>query len=116
MSDARGEVTGRHPLHLSGTALTSFLRYNDLVAANIVKSWTQLLRLIENQGFPPGRMLSPNVRAWTHQEVEEWLAARPTERKPAIPLRPGSKRGRPRRRKMESNINNINDAETHDQT
>jgi predicted DNA-binding transcriptional regulator AlpA len=93
---------GRRPINTSGTTLTHFFRFNDLVQANIVKSWTQLFRLIENQGFPPGRMLSPNVRAWTHQEVEDWLASRPVERKAAIPLRPGSKRGRPSKRSQTS--------------
>jgi predicted DNA-binding transcriptional regulator AlpA len=95
------EVTGRRPIG-SGTAapptLPVFVRFNDLLAKNIVKGWTQLLRLIEHDNFPPGRMLSRNVRAWTQQEVEEWLASRPTERKAAIPLRPGSKRGRPKQR------------------
>jgi predicted DNA-binding transcriptional regulator AlpA len=93
------EVTGRRPIG-SGTALPTFVRFNDLLAKNIVKGWTQLLRLIENDGFPPGRMLSRNVRAWTEQEIEDWIAARPTERKPAVPLRPGSKRGRPPRKKI----------------
>jgi predicted DNA-binding transcriptional regulator AlpA len=57
--------------------LPRFVRYRDLVAAGITASWTQLLRLIESEGFPSGRMLSPNTRAWTVDEIAGWLDARP---------------------------------------
>ena len=55
-----------------------WLRFSDLQARNIVKSWPQLKNLIEKYGFPRGRMLSPNVRAWSEEEeVEPWLKSRP---------------------------------------
>jgi Prophage CP4-57 regulatory protein (AlpA) len=57
--------------------LERWIRYADLKRAGIVGNWTQLLRLIELQDFPPGTMLSPKVRAWTVSEIEEWLATRP---------------------------------------
>jgi predicted DNA-binding transcriptional regulator AlpA len=65
--------------------LPVYIRFRDLVVANIVGSWTQLLRLIEEQNFPPGRMLSRNVRAWRKDEVEQWLSDRPTGRKVVAP-------------------------------
>jgi hypothetical protein len=57
--------------------LRRWIRYADLKRAGIVGNWTQLLRLIELQNFPPGTMLSPHVRAWTIREIEDWLATRP---------------------------------------
>jgi hypothetical protein len=57
--------------------LQRWIRYADLKRARIVGNWTQLLRLIELQNFPPGTMLSSKVRAWTVSEIEGWLASRP---------------------------------------
>jgi predicted DNA-binding transcriptional regulator AlpA len=57
-----------------------FIRFYDLKKRGIVKSWAQLDNLIEKYDFPPGRMLSPNTRAWDEEEeIEPWLASRPTE-------------------------------------
>jgi predicted DNA-binding transcriptional regulator AlpA len=61
--------------------LPRYHRYCDLRDAGIVKSWQQLRRMIEQWGFPAGRLLSPNVRAWTPEEINTWHASRPTERK-----------------------------------
>jgi Prophage CP4-57 regulatory protein (AlpA) len=55
-----------------------FLRFADLRDRGIVNSWPMLRRRIERDGFPPGRMLGPNTRAWSEQEIERWLASRPT--------------------------------------
>ena len=68
-----------------------FVRSRDLKARGIVNNWAQLDNLIEKYDFPPGRMLSPNTRAWDEEEeVEPWLASRPTEGPPprAAPRRP----------------------------
>jgi hypothetical protein len=62
-------------------ALPTFVRYADLVAAGIVANWTTLLRLIDTEGFPVGVMIGPNTRAWRLDDVEAWLAARPSARK-----------------------------------
>jgi hypothetical protein len=67
-------------------ALPTYVRYGDLVAAGIVGNWTTLSRLINVEGFPVGVMLSPNVRAWRLDEVEAWLATRPSDRK-SVPNR-----------------------------
>jgi predicted DNA-binding transcriptional regulator AlpA len=76
-------VARRNRLKQSGFPI--FVRYDDLVAAGFVASWTQLLRMIDDEGFPAGTMLSANVRAWRLDEVEAWLAARPTARKTVPP-------------------------------
>src|SRR5262249_643561 len=61
------------------------VRYADLVAAGIVANWTTLLRLIDDEGFPPGIMIGPNTRAWRVDAVERWLAERPSARKSISP-------------------------------
>jgi predicted DNA-binding transcriptional regulator AlpA len=60
-----------------------FIRYADLVERGIVSNRVTLSNWIQDQGFPPGRLLSPHIRAWTEQEVEDWLATRPVAGKPA---------------------------------
>lgn len=60
-----------------------YLRFPDLAARGIVNSRMTLKRLIDGQGFPPGVLLTPNARAWTEAEVNDWLARRPVARKPA---------------------------------
>jgi hypothetical protein len=52
------------------------LRFADLKAAQVVTSWPQLKRLVENQGFPPGYLLSPAVRVWDAEAVAAWLQSR----------------------------------------
>ena len=86
--------------------LPVYVRFADLAAANIVRSWPQLIRLIENENFPRGVRLSPNSRAWEIGEVQAWLASRPPAGqggaglRAAIPradLGTGSPIGKPRR-------------------
>src|SRR6185436_7173218 len=64
--------------NLVQTGFPVFCRYDDLVAAGIVASWTTLLRLIDDEKFPTGVMIGPNTRAWPLSEVETWLASRPS--------------------------------------
>jgi predicted DNA-binding transcriptional regulator AlpA len=71
--------------------MQKLLRYTDLVERGLVRSRMTLKRRIDEQDFPLGRLISPNARAWTEKEIEEWLATRPTSRKPG-----------PRRKKPES--------------
>jgi hypothetical protein len=58
-----------------------------LKARGVVNNWPTLVNRINKYGFPPGRLIGPNARAWTEEEVEAWIAARPVARKPA-PGRP----------------------------
>ena len=59
------------------------IRYTDLVAKRIVNSRMTLKRLIDNQGFPAGVLVTPNSRAWNEEEVDVWIAGRPSARKPS---------------------------------
>jgi predicted DNA-binding transcriptional regulator AlpA len=56
---------------------TILIRFSDLFERKIVKNWPTLKRWVEREGFPPGKMIGPNTRAWTEEEVNEWLASRP---------------------------------------
>jgi hypothetical protein len=86
-----GEAAGPHQRHgdrgsgdddsAARYALPTFVRYADLIAAGIVANWTTLLRLIDTEGFPVGIMIGANTRAWRLDDVEAWLASRPTARK-----------------------------------
>jgi predicted DNA-binding transcriptional regulator AlpA len=58
----------------------SWLRFADLKRMKLVTNHVTLKRWIDQEGFPPGIMLGPNTRAWRRSWIEEWLAARPTER------------------------------------
>ena len=60
------------------------IRYPDLVAKGVVNSRMTLKRLINSQGFPRGRLITPNSRAWLESEVDAWIAARPVARKTEI--------------------------------
>lgn len=57
---------------------TKVLRFSDLEARGIVKSRVQLGNLIRNEGFPPGRLIGKNSRAWTPEEISDWWESRPT--------------------------------------
>ena len=56
---------------------TTYLRFADLKARNIVTNWHTLAVWIKTQGFPPGIKLGGNTRAWREDEIEQWLAKRP---------------------------------------
>jgi predicted DNA-binding transcriptional regulator AlpA len=74
------------------TPITRYIRFRDLVTAGIVGNWPTLLRLIEREGFPVGIMIGRNTRAWALDDVESWLAARPSARKLVTPARKPRKR------------------------
>jgi hypothetical protein len=63
--------------------LPHFVRFKDLKARGIVTSWPQLQRMQQEYGFPTGRLLGANMRAWTVEEVEEWLSKCPFDPSPA---------------------------------
>jgi hypothetical protein len=66
-------------------SLPVFARFPDLKDAGITQNWTHLTRLINEQGFPPGILLSRNIRAWDIEAVRRWLAERPLARKIITP-------------------------------
>jgi len=53
------------------------LRFKDLQARGIINNWPMLKRRIARDGFPQGRMIGPNHRAWIEEEVEKWIKSRP---------------------------------------
>ena len=55
----------------------TFVRFPALKKRGFVTSWTQLKQRIERDGFPPGRMIGPNTRAWTEEEIDAWAESRP---------------------------------------
>ena len=55
------------------------LRFRDLKDRGIVANWPSLKRRIEKDGFPPGRMIGENTRAWLESEIDAWIASRPIE-------------------------------------
>ena len=55
--------------------------YSDLVDRRIFNSRMSLKRAIDDQGFPPGRLITPNRRVWDEAEVAAWVESRPTVRK-----------------------------------
>jgi len=63
--------------------IAKHLRFPDLVDAGIVANRVTLARMIK-AGFPSGRLLGPNTRAWTETEIQAWLDARPVERAPEV--------------------------------
>jgi hypothetical protein len=77
----RADADGDDADAAEAARLPVFCRYKDLVAAGIATSWMQVRRLIEHENFPPGLMLSRNVRAWPVREIEGWLSGRPCTRK-----------------------------------
>ena len=77
-----------------------WLRFPDLVARGLVRSWPALRIKVRDQGFPPGRMLGPNTRAWTVEEIEAFEDSRPVAG-PAPRGAARNPRGRPRKRAAE---------------
>ena len=56
-----------------------WLRFVDLKRMKILSNHVTLKRWIEREGFPRGRMLGPNTRAWREFEIDAWLDSRPTD-------------------------------------
>jgi hypothetical protein len=57
-----------------------WLSFADLQAEGVTTNWQTLSVWVRNEGFPPGRLFGPNSRRWTREEINEWLASRPTTR------------------------------------
>jgi hypothetical protein len=60
------------------TSVPKFLRHTDLVERKITTSWPKTRHMQQHYGFPLGRLLGPNTRVWTVDEVADWLNSRPT--------------------------------------
>ncbi|MFT3671583.1 helix-turn-helix transcriptional regulator [Aestuariivirga sp.] len=60
--------------------VAKFLRFKDLKERGIVNNWPALIYKIKNNGFPQGRYIGPNSRAWTEDEVKAWLEKLPVSK------------------------------------
>ena len=76
--------------------MTKLLRFRDLQERGVINNWPMLRVRIRRDGFPPGRMIGPNSRAWTEVEIEAWIKSRPTAG-PAPRGAAKTRRGRPRK-------------------
>ena len=63
-----------------GTGQRNLWRFKNLKAAGIVNSRMTVKRLIDSGRLAPGRLISPNVRAWTDEEIVALIANAPTAR------------------------------------
>ena len=61
--------------------MSKLLRYCDLEARGLIKNWATLRRWIRdpNVKFPPGRLIGPQTRVWTEEELATWIESRPAE-------------------------------------
>jgi hypothetical protein len=75
--------------------MTIYLRFRDLKIRGIVNNWPTLKNRVKKHGFPPGRLIGPNTRAWTDEEINAYIASCPTAPKPAPVVK--GRRGRPRK-------------------
>ena len=64
-----------------------WLRFRDLKTRGLVNSWPALTIKIRTQDFPPGRMLGPNTRAWSVEEIEAFEEAGRAPARPCAALR-----------------------------
>jgi predicted DNA-binding transcriptional regulator AlpA len=71
------------------------LRFRDLLERGIINNRPTLQNWIRERGFPPGQLTGPNSRTWGENEVEAYLASRPTAPKPTP--KPPRSPGRPRK-------------------
>jgi hypothetical protein len=55
------------------------MRFEDLRASGIVKTWGSLNKWIDERGFPPGRMIG-RFRTWTVAEVMTWVESQPEDK------------------------------------
>src|ERR1700757_4813314 len=65
--------------------MTKWLRFRDLKERKTFNSRMTLKRAIDRGEFPPGRLITPNSRAWTEEEAETYESRRPIGRKTVEP-------------------------------
>jgi hypothetical protein len=66
-------------MNKSDTKIPRFLRQKNLTERGISGSHQQTRHLQIHHGFPPGRLLGPNTRVWTEDEIIAWLDSRPVD-------------------------------------
>jgi predicted DNA-binding transcriptional regulator AlpA len=61
------------------------LRFRDLQERGVVANRATLKNWTDKSEFPVGRLIGPNTRTWTEEEVSAWLESRPTAPKQLFP-------------------------------
>ncbi len=80
--------------------MRKWLRFADLRDRGLVNNRPQLRNLQVKHEFPRGKLLAPNTRAWTEEEVTAWEDSRPDAPKVCkVPIR---RPGRPRKHPVEA--------------
>jgi predicted DNA-binding transcriptional regulator AlpA len=77
------------------------LRFRDLQDLQICGSRPTLRDMVRDLAFPPGQLTGTNTRTWGEDEIEGWLATRPTAPKALAHLK-GKRPGRPRKTSEEA--------------
>ena len=54
------------------------LRHADLVARGVTTSWARTRHMQIRGNFPLGKLLGPNSRVWSVDEIVAWLDGRPS--------------------------------------
>ncbi len=72
----------------------AYRRYSHLVECGLVANRATLRNLILKNGFPPGRLIGPNTRVWSDEELDAYVAGCPVGPKATPPS--------PRRRAREA--------------
>jgi hypothetical protein len=60
-----------------------WLRYKHFKEDGIFNSRMTMMRAIQRGELEPGTLISPNIRAWTEQQRDRYIACRPTSKKTA---------------------------------
>lgn len=55
---------------------TRYLQHADLVIEGYSRSWKQTLTMIREHGFPAGALISAQVRIWSREALDRWVAER----------------------------------------
>jgi hypothetical protein len=63
------------------------LRFRDLQDRGLAQSHAGLRHLQLHENFPLGRLLGPSTRVWTVDEINAWLASRPTDKSEQTKIR-----------------------------
>jgi predicted DNA-binding transcriptional regulator AlpA len=61
---------------------TKLVRFKDLKDRQIADSRQRLKDLIEHHDFPRGKLITPNCRTWTEEEIDAWYKSREVEKQP----------------------------------
>jgi hypothetical protein len=79
---------------------TKWLKFADIKERGIIDNHVTLKRRIAEDGFPSGRWFGKNDRRFPEDEVEAWLASRPSIREHEQPANVASMKPAARRKRV----------------